>query len=842
MRILGRLLVLALLVPLGWLAGVGAASLGGATRGEAPGRDPADARAVVAYQLDAEDATVFPLVGGPDRFRLVTQAAFPLGDPAEPGQSWTYAVAFELLAADGSVLASGLRHEEAGLELCLGPDGRAFSLVTLPELRLRSTLAKAQVVDLAATPGVVAVRLRLASRGEGVSQVLARVHQREPISDRAVRAAWARLGDAEREALAEEVGVPLLLLAQDERDDLLRRRWHPVGPQGAEGRDFVARTLRLRPSRDCAEPVAEPSLSPGLPVGRDRHARVPLPPGVESAALSFDPLVLGGEGPPGAEVELRWHGIVPGLPLVERARLSSGQELTLPARGFALEVVPDRPLALRVRAAGGTGEADLAPRPLLARLFRAGRDAPVTFPVSHVDEEPTPFRLHVRCLCAPGEVPPAVRAVAFEWLDEAGVVLRSGTAEVALGPAPLERAAEDPVARVLGPAYLHFNLPPEVRALRVSAAQPILVGAANRPPGAPATLVPPDRMGPDGLPLTLPLWFPLRPLGWRELVEGEGSATVVVQEQVIPTATRLLLDRAAWEPWEPWPTAGLVEVLAPYDRRPALGALAGGDVFMPLSPGRPTFLDLRATAADGPRVAPDLLALDGGDGASVRLAIDGRPALSAPLTPPPLVPRWHRFEPLGAAGPLLISNAVPTREAWVLRRAVPLAAGATRSFRFEKRGEGREFAVIHLFATGPRGTGGRIDVELAVGPRAPGPLPDWTPSAWRADLPAGELRPGGARRLPDEPLGAERVLVVPFGADLPPGVYDLRLRLTGIAALVALTRTAADPAWGLPPQADGAVGTMACRLDDAGAWSCEPAPRARPPAPSGTVRPPAGTP
>ncbi|AZQ69200.1 hypothetical protein EF888_19925 [Silicimonas algicola] len=839
MRILGRLLFLAILMPLlAWgVWPIWNASLGLISDRE-PGNQLDKVDRTVAYELDRERWTIFPLVGGRDRVRLVTQAALPIAAVEGAGLGtdqgrWTYAIAYEIVAADGRVLAEGLRHALAAVEICRDPlTGDLASSVAYIEERLQPTLAKVTVLDLSEQPEAAKIRLRFISLDPKVDHVIARVYEREPLAEFRAQSSWQRLSEGQRERLAAEVGLPVALLDNAEQLEVLRNRWHPVGPQGLEGKDYLVRALYVWPG-GCDDPVAEPTLAPGFYADALRHAIIQFPPDAEGLVLSFEPPFGEDAGAEAGMLELRWHGPVPGLPLVTRARWSMAEgALALPVRGAALEVIPDRPLVLHARSSGQSASGtEIDFRPLHLRMVQATAEAPVTFPVTHVGGEPTPFRLHLRCLCGAEETVPAPRRVDYEFLGTKGEVVGAGSLEAALGPAPLEQVPGDPSLRVLGPAFAHFNLPLSVRAIRVSGPQPYLVAASNRPPDMPvlAAMIAPEAepVAEEVAPREARVWFPLRPIGWKEFVEGDGSTSLVVQERVVPDETALLFQRLNWEPWEPDVPLPRVEILSPFNRRPGLLSTFSGDIFVPLAAGRPHFFDF-LPASGAATVEPELLFLSpAAEPTEVRITLDGQLARAqevagpgASLRLPPFAPRWHSVEARwSGSGRLMIGQVDPTTQAWVRRRAIRLGAGEGVSLSFDKRQEGREFLVIHVHPEEVGGRG-RLEVELGIGPRRVGPLSDWTSGLWRADLDGASGTGEGFLQRSGEQLGTERTVVVPFGADLLPGTYDLRLRLEGLAGYLAFTRSGPDLAAQVALGEEGTIGAMNCGQDAAGAWSC----------------------
>ncbi len=80
-----------------------------------------------------------------------------------------------------------------------------------------------------AQPGIVGVELR--------------VYEHRPFQESQSRSTFNRRSDAERRALAQANAFPPELLTDGEIANLTRNMWRPVGPNGIEGRDYLALVL-----------------------------------------------------------------------------------------------------------------------------------------------------------------------------------------------------------------------------------------------------------------------------------------------------------------------------------------------------------------------------------------------------------------------------------------------------------------------------------------------------------------------------------------------------------------------------------------------------------------------
>lgn len=92
-----------------------------------------------------------------------------------------------------------------------------------------------------------AVLLSAVTRETGARRMLVRIQEQRPVSERQQEVGWDRLSPRERNLLSAGNPVGSALLSDDERRNLLVRRWNPVGPAGVEGRDYRRTLIYERP-------------------------------------------------------------------------------------------------------------------------------------------------------------------------------------------------------------------------------------------------------------------------------------------------------------------------------------------------------------------------------------------------------------------------------------------------------------------------------------------------------------------------------------------------------------------------------------------------------------------
>ncbi|MFC7737633.1 hypothetical protein ACFQX4_17730 [Roseomonas sp. GCM10028921] len=781
------------------------------------------AQTTLAYVLDREVWTRFPLAGLQTSVRLVSHADVSSEWRGDSEAEFRYAYLVQITDVLGSVLRETVLHQRTGIAAVRDTaSGEIFTSSAYATADEVPTAASAIVLALEDLPRVAAaLRVRLVSAAPEVSRVAIRVYQRTPLNEHRVSVQWDRLTAEQRTRLAEGNVYPATLLTETERTNLLRRQWKPIGPSGVAGRDYRSRSLFLL--QDLAgEPVDPPALPPGLFLDWRHNGTLQLPEAGAKLTLRLEPVAHLGAAPTGT-LRFSWYGTSLAQRETRELPWSGGRsEMQVEFGGGLLDLASDQPVAIRAFLPDGTELTAEAPQ---IRAFVAGPEAPVTFPILQLDTRATtPVRVDLRCLCfdalpargsqagTPGALPAAALlagagatpSLFYEMLSADDRVLRRGEITVPVEPSPYDRLLGQDSLALSEPAKLHFDLPSEVVALRFLSSVPVLLNGYNRPPDLPwRIMTPEDRYAPAEALGTRPAWFGMRPADWNTLLAANRSVLLATHPRPPEDDPELLAGHYDWEQFLPDGDWLARDVLAPREATP-LRRLALGTVFSPLHTSAEVELELVPSTPGGP-VTPTLLFLRDAPGPGLlRLEVDGRTHFSAQvaavrgtLPMPPLRAGTRRIRAFAPAGTALYLNQVtPLPNALISRRALRLVPGET-TFDYEKRtsadAERPELVVAHLYTQPAPGSTARQELAITIEggpPRSLGPHADFTLRERVYDIRRGPEPPDVRVLSAAGLLGPERALFVPFGPDLPPGRYRIRVRLSdGPEALLSLTRT-----------------------------------------------------
>lgn len=789
MRLLGRLLLLLLAV----------ATLWAASRLDWPAlvrrfSTPADetlreqpVRVSTLYLLSSASWTSFDLPGGVEMIRLVSNAHVP--PETEAGEAVAYAVRYRLLNRQGELLAEHVYHHNSRIVPLLNPETGNWEpsayYVDHPELPAEGRIA---MINLRGLTGVARVQLRFEAGDERVRQVGARVYVPEKTAEHKLGFFWQRLTERQKQTLAEGSVYPHELLLPEEKLNLARRLWRPLGPAGVAGDDY--RSIQLYQRQDTEEAnFDEPILPAGLPVDSGRYGVIPLAEGDNRVRLRLLPTASVAGTNPGA-IRLRWYGSSAEAP--RQWQLPWSDETTVfteTLAGGLLEIEAPAPLTARVYRVDKEQEREITPEPVYNRSYRLTPDRPLNYSVVHVGTSSTPLRVDLRRLFDPANPPAPSTAVGYELCDAAGKPVRTGTLELPFAPSGYDRLA-DPSApeRLSDPVRFYFRLPPQVVEIRFAAAAPVLAAVYTRPPDLEREVRVPE----DYLPLAdeeqrQPAWFGLRPADYETLLRENRSALLLLQRrppEVDAADLEIRTGRYLWEDFQPQGNWLARQVLTPTngDRPTRPEALAS--TYRPLPVGRETTLELR-DPYEQPFLAPDLLYLrDTSEPTPFALLIDGRlhhqgllVGREGELSLPPLSAGRHRvLLETDSGGRFLLDSATGGGPAF-LKRLVNRLDGGGLTFAVD-HGAGAETLSGRLFV--PLGTKGRsrLRVTLLDVPAAGfGPFAEWTFDRRGFDLapvpgpPTPVLQAAGAR------VDGGQAFFIPLGGDLPAGRYRLRVDL-----------------------------------------------------------------
>lgn len=797
MRVFGRLIVLGL-VGLALLAGGRwlwrnlhwsdlAAVLGSRIEAALPSS---------AYEAVGGRWLEFPLSVDAGALRVRTNATVDVDAPAGPDLVWWYAFEFEVLDRDGELLRRGTYYHRSRISRFLEPrSGRAVTRSFLLDPALVPMDGRSMRLFLDAPERAVRLRLRPANRDPAIRNILFRVYEQLSHPPRQLSHRWQRLGEAQRARLARASVYGPDLLREEEKQNLLKRQWQAIGPQGVLGEDYRLERIYF-PRDSVGEAVDDDALPQGLFADKLSHAVVPLPEGQWRVKLRFDSASNGPAPSREAAVIVRWYGRGAGQRWEERLPAAAGERhLGVVLDGGLLELIPDAPLVVRAWVGGEGAEFEVTPQPLRLRTFRAEPSDLLTFEIDHAGADPTPFRIDMRALLAPGDVLASGRA-SYQLLADTGREIARGELAAELPFSTYDRPVDAETGfRVSEPVRFYFHLPPDVAAIRITGPA-LLFNAYSRPSDlARVVRVPEDYQAFPADDLKQPGWFQLLPRDATRLRASLRSESLEIQPRPPEDDPRVLAGQYDWELYQPEGDWRGRYLLVPRSDGLPIRDQSRAAVFRELAPGKEVIH--RFVALPARRDIEPSLVYTRGDAVpmQVTIEVDGHSYFSTRVTGlhgelrlPSLKPGQHRLRLQASQPARWFLNHVDGEGQAFLRRMGMRLDGEGLDFVYRKRSADAEVLTGEFYSAIDSRVQLRVDLDWP-GPKPGGPLVDWTFTERIFDI-----RSAPGRQIPvlstrgETVHGSER-FVLPFGAAMPPGDYRIRVSADGdVAGYLSLYR------------------------------------------------------
>jgi hypothetical protein len=746
-----------------------------------------EAAVSIAYELDRQRWTTYALPEGRNPVRILSNASLPPEFRKRlfpPEQEWNYGIEYQVLNADGTVLASRVYHHRAKLALFHDKEkSREYNASFYLMPRLQPADSRIMLINLSGMVKPATIRFRLASADPDVRDVVIRAYAPELTPDYRLRPTWQRTTDRQKNRLAGGNVYPTELLAEQEKRNIVSRMWNPVGPTGVRGRSYVPREIYVLVENEGEEVVPE-GLPTGLVADAFHRSVVPVPEKGGRIILRFEP--AGTEQVKKGVITVRWYGLGPANRSTHSITWNgTAASLDRNFQGGLLEIAAPSPLITRAFLIERGMETEITPVPYYLRTYLVDAGAPLQFPVEHDRKLPTPFRIDLRRVIPPGAKTPAPLRVTYQLVDNGGTAIRTGILSVPFVVSPYDTVSGEHPAPVLSdPASFCFLMPPDVRGIRLSAGEQVLAAAYNRPASLQREIsVPGDYYRSYDNEDLRPAWFPLYHPDHDRLLLANRTLLLTTQLRPPEDIPDLIAGRYGWEDYHPEGKWLARKLVTPWDRRIAFHRDSLPALFSPVPHGTSSLVIL--AAGEGlTQVTPSLIYTYTGKGPSrAKIAIDGKAVFSGTLESPlgeirlmPLSTGKHTItvsSPDGAGFAINYTGPVPGSTSVRLANRIP---GNELSFIYEKTVHEDELLSMRYYAPSSAGRKAVIRVLCeAAGNKGTGPWTSWSfpERLFTVRMEDGEkIQALGTEG--NSLLGAEPIYI-PFGTDLPPGRYRIRV-------------------------------------------------------------------
>ena len=749
-----------------------------------------DARPSNIYQQQGDNWLEFRLDGNGSSIHVVSNASVRRGEMPDDALPWWYAFDYQLLGSDGTLLQEGIYHHRTHVTWYReASQGRLLTRDFFLDPQQVPADGRRMSVPLEASEPPARLRVRLRQADPELRSVMFRVYEQETLATHKLEYRWQRLGNPRKQQLARGNVYGPEHLRSEEKLNLLRKRWRPLGPAGINGTDYTIRKLYVKQELPGTA-IDNAVLPSGLYVDEHTNGIVPLPEDGGRVRLQWNPVAGFDATRPADRLVVRWYGRNLGQRAETAVEITPGRtQLDADFGEGLLELQSSSALVVRAFLNDQDSRTEITPEALHLRTYRPDASLPVEFRIDHAGEQPTPLRIDVRTVLSTesGGVRQPVR---FELLDAGGEILSAGELDQDAVASRHDRFARiEPERQLSEPVRNYFRLPARVTRVRVHAAGSTLISAYSRPPDLVHTVRYPEDLHAVGAASqdSQPAWFVLRPANEQALLQGLRGERLVLQQRPPVDDPQLLAGHYNWEEYHPEGSWRGRHLLIPRDPGLPLRDLARAAVYTELPVNQEITVELRDF--QGRReIRPTLLfQRDQERPVDAAVWLDGAPWYETRISG-----RRGQFQlPLLPSGEHRIELQDPDDSRWFLNytgqqgpaylRRLAVAVGPDGlEFKYHKQSAEREVLTGQLYQV----QGDRMRLHVAIDHSDSAslqPLDDWTFVQRIYDLRAEDSIRVPVLNTRVQTVDAGRRFFITLGADLPPGTYRIRIRPEQVA-------------------------------------------------------------
>ena len=195
------------------------------------------------YQLSKENWVLFPLSHQSFQAKLATHGDLPSDTPWKPDQKWVYKVQVQVLNLKKEVIETRDLEYRAQFIRYTSQTLGTYSPSYYLENNALPTITYDTVLNWKNKQRASFVRVRLLSKDKDIQAVYCRLFEQEFIPERDLESYWNHLNPADQARMASGNAYDLSLLTLEEKKNLIRNLWKPIGPQGVPGENLHERIL-----------------------------------------------------------------------------------------------------------------------------------------------------------------------------------------------------------------------------------------------------------------------------------------------------------------------------------------------------------------------------------------------------------------------------------------------------------------------------------------------------------------------------------------------------------------------------------------------------------------------
>jgi len=749
-----------------------------------------NADSTLGYVLTDNRWISFPLTPNIKRIKIVTNAGISKENSIQGAEEYHYTLEYEIRGGQNNeILQQGNYFHLTQLTHYKDPESGQTHTAALyldPELiPTDGRLMTIDQTDWSSRKRAEHINIRLVKKDTKVTDVLLRIYKIEQNAQTEELYNWQRLSTPKREKQARGNVYPYDFLSNEEKINLINRRWRPIGPLGVPGKDYRVRNLYTIKERND-EPVIE-NVPPVLPSVSPQHVMtIPIPSGGINLRCSLTPMDPGGETR-GKPANFHWYGPTPAQRSKKELSINETGETTFESffgQGL-VEIRSEQPLIVTTQQRKEHNWVEWQPEPLFSRATLCAAGEGVSFTLSHVDKRPTPLRITLRAPVS--NEPHDEYHIEYELLGSPG---SKGFFPFKPLPSLYDRMLLSGLPTpVSDPVTYYWNVPSHVTGIRIKSSAAVMVAVATRPSDLPHSVRVPEDYDRTSVTDTgrQPIWFPLLPDDYRDIFRRQRSILLRVQQRPQEDDPDLLAGLYKYESLRPSLLWSGRLLLLPPDQHPKLRKPDPASIYYPLMQGvnRLNVVDDNKVYVTRPR----LLFFRNNEEAAeaLTLLLDEKPffttelhGLSGQIQLPTVAIGNHRFTlktKISAGTTLFMNHLQQDREGYQLRFGNRLTTKKLL-FNYHKINQSKEQLSFTFFSpTITERSILRVHLLNESALMTESPRQEYSLLDRRFEIHPAELLSVKVLNFGKKLIGEGRKFFFPVGSDVPPGNYTLSVEL-----------------------------------------------------------------
>lgn len=760
-----------------------------------------DAAVKLAYILDRKDWLNYALQPGEDRVRVMSNAIIDKEYALTESERFLYAIDYEVLDGKANVIKAGRFYHRGGQKHYQDQKtGQQYVSTSLYPPVANPLDSRIHIINLRGLENAEKIRLKLAEYQAPVQNVVVRAYQKKQVSEHKLDYAWQRLGDRVRKQLAKVSVYDADVMTEQEKRQLIKNMWAPMGPLGVDGEDyFIQKLYVVREIENDIQLNVPPVPSSGLVIYPDRYGMITLPDNNNNMTLNWK--LFDNAGVPGSHdsITIEWWGRPATRYKKWQVKLTQNSFRKIVGTGV-LRISTDRPIVVRAWLKDeNTDDNEITPKPAYLRLYSPAESG-LEYKVNHIRGFKTPYRFDLRAF---GEQQSA--EITYQLLSASNRIIKSGSLKLKQQLSPYDAVVADSTRWLTEPQHVYFNLPRAVSRVRFSAVPGVWISAFTRPKNLSHVNI--DPMTEEERKLAMPAWFAVRPVQWKNYLIKSRSQLITIQRRPPQIDPQMLAGLYQWQQFLPEGEWKGRYILNRMEDQKTLREEALPSRYIKLGAGqgqKVAFVSRSGTSSLRPSLiysfhdaSEKTLSVWLDDQLYYRVNIDD---INGELRLPYVNDGQYNIRVESRrldSGELLdgdfyINYTHSLQQLFLKRMAIEIPAGGMQ-FKVHKKSD-NELLAVRIYTSRPVNQKVNVRVKLRGGDDRPiGPMQDWTIARRVYQMAPVENATEPLMLNVEHEAGAERIFFIPLGRDLPKNrEYAIDLEVTNnIPAYVVLTRTIA---------------------------------------------------